>query len=76
MELTSTVTSKGQATIPKTIREALGIRSGDRVAFRPRNGRVEIVRVSPLDVEFAKAQESGLEHEWLAGEDEAAYGNL
>lgn len=30
----ATVTSKGQITIPKPVREALGVRPGDRVAFR------------------------------------------
>lgn len=30
---TSTVTSKGQATIPKSIREALHLQPGDRVEF-------------------------------------------
>lgn len=41
---TSTVTSKGQITIPKALREALGLASGDRVAFRlRRDGVVEMV---------------------------------
>jgi antitoxin PrlF len=31
---TATVTSKGQITIPKAVREALGLEPGDRVAFR------------------------------------------
>src|SRR5947207_2239179 len=30
----STVTSKGQITLPKEIRERLGLAAGDRVAFR------------------------------------------
>ena len=29
----STLTSKGQTTIPKDIRDSLGLRSGDRIAF-------------------------------------------
>lgn len=33
MELTSRVTAKGQTTIPKEIRERLGTKPGDRVAF-------------------------------------------
>lgn len=41
---TSTLTSKGQITIPKALREALGLESGDRVAFRlRRDGVVEMV---------------------------------
>ncbi len=29
-----TLTSKGQATIPKSVRQALGVGQGDRIAFR------------------------------------------
>ena len=31
---TSTITSKGQITVPKAIRDALGVRAGDKVTFR------------------------------------------
>ena len=38
---TATVTSKGQVTLPKEIREHLGVHQGDRVEFRmDRGGRV------------------------------------
>lgn len=74
--ISSRLTSKGQATIPKAVREELGLRSGDRIAFRIQTGRVEIARISTIDLEFAQAQESGLAEEWLAAEDEAAYGDL
>ncbi len=41
---TATMTSKGQITVPKEIRLALGLRKGDRVSFRMRrDGVVEIV---------------------------------
>ncbi|HEX9186662.1 MAG TPA: AbrB/MazE/SpoVT family DNA-binding domain-containing protein [Vicinamibacteria bacterium] len=37
----ATVTSKGQLTLPKEIRERLGVHKGDRVEFRTdRTGRV------------------------------------
>ena len=38
--MTSRVTAKGQTTIPKEIRERLGIRPGDRVAFIVRGDEV------------------------------------
>jgi len=38
----STVTSKGQVTIPMAIRRALGIRQGSKVAFAQKNGKVEL----------------------------------
>jgi len=41
----STLTAKGQTTVPKAVRQALGIRSGDRIAFRvDRNGKVSLAR--------------------------------
>ena len=42
----ATVTSKGQVTIPKTVREQLGVKSGDKVDFRV--GEDGIVTVVPL----------------------------
>lgn len=38
----STVTSKGQVTIPMRIRRALGIRQGSRIAFEHQGDRVEL----------------------------------
>ena len=38
----STVTSKGQVTIPIEIRRALGIRQGSKLAFAQKNGKVEL----------------------------------
>ncbi len=41
----STMTSKGQITVPKAIRDALQLEAGDRVQFRLRDDRV--VEMSP-----------------------------
>ena len=50
----ATLTSKGQLTIPKIIRDALGLREGDQVRFEldPANGRtvMEPVRFQPEDL--------------------------
>lgn len=40
----TTVTRKGQITVPKEARDVLGIREGDRVNVFLRDGRVEIER--------------------------------
>ena len=37
-----TITAKGQTTIPKTVRQALGVSYGARIAFRIENGTVTI----------------------------------
>ncbi len=38
----STITAKGQTTIPRAIRQALGVQAGDSIAFRVVKGRVII----------------------------------
>jgi AbrB family looped-hinge helix DNA binding protein len=51
---TSTVTSKGQITIPRDVRKALGIESGDKVRFNVDDeGRVFFVPVT-VDVTSLK----------------------
>jgi AbrB family looped-hinge helix DNA binding protein len=43
--MAATVTAKGQITIPKAVRDALGIKPGSKVDFhRTAAGRVEIVK--------------------------------
>ncbi len=43
MSITHTLTSKGQVTIPKRIRETLGLRPGSQVAFEVNDrGAIEI----------------------------------
>lgn len=43
---TSTLTSRGQTTIPKPIREALGLQPGDRVEFLVEEGQVVLRRAT------------------------------
>lgn len=43
----ATVVSKGRVTIPKAIREQLGLRAGDRLEFEPtREGGILVRRVN------------------------------
>ncbi len=44
---TTSVTSKGQATIPKPVRQQLGIRQGSRLSFRVVGDHVELRVVQP-----------------------------
>ncbi len=43
-----TITAKGQTTVPKAVRQALGVVAGDRIAFRLEGG-VVTVRALPDD---------------------------
>ena len=47
---TTTVTSKGQVTIPKAVRDELGLREGDRVAFRILEDGTVIVEPETVDL--------------------------
>jgi antitoxin PrlF len=47
---TSTVTSKGQVTIPKEVRDALRVGSGDRVSFVLREDGVVEMRPETVDL--------------------------
>ncbi len=43
----ATITSKGQVTIPKSVREQLGVKSGDKVDFRvSEDGTVSVVPIT------------------------------
>lgn len=44
---TSTVTSKGQTTVPKEVREALDLEAGDKLTWEVRGGRVAITTERP-----------------------------
>jgi len=60
MGIFATVTSKGQITIPKEIREVAGIREGDAVAFVSFADRVMLVpRNKPVESIFGILSEYG-----------------
>lgn len=44
MEVAAKITSKGQVTVPKAVREALGISEGDEVVFRVEGNRAVLAR--------------------------------
>ncbi len=44
MDVIATVTSKGQITLPKTVRDALALKPGDKVFFRVRENRATLAR--------------------------------
>lgn len=44
VDVAARVTSKGQITLPKAVRDALGIREGDEVVFRVEGSRAVLAR--------------------------------
>ncbi len=44
MDVSARVTSKGQVTVPKVVREALGIEDGDQIVFRVEGRRAVVAR--------------------------------
>jgi AbrB family looped-hinge helix DNA binding protein len=59
----SSVTSKGQATIPAVIRRELHIETGDRVSFAIEGGRVVMDKVQEIDNVWNSSQ-SAMLSEW------------
>jgi antitoxin PrlF len=49
--MTTTVTVKGQVTLPKKVREAAGLRPGDKVNVRAEGGSVIVERACTSDRE-------------------------
>lgn len=48
--------SKGQVTIPKDVREILGISSGDRITFVVENGNVRLINSAVYAMQLLQAQ--------------------
>lgn len=73
MEL-ARITSKGQMTIPKKVREAARLKSGDVVALEVEGDRV-LMRKIVGDDEYLAAVQGTLD-EWSSSEDEDAWRDL
>ena len=56
---TTTVMSHGQITIPKDIREILGISCGDRVTFVVENGSVRLINSAVYAMQMLQSQMAG-----------------
>ena len=71
----ATLTAKGQVTVPKAVREALGLRQGDQLSWELEDGSVRVRAVAPLDLVYLQGLESSL-GEWSRPEDEEAFRDL
>ena len=73
--LTSRLSSKGQLTIPKKIREIIRVSPGDVVAYEVAEGKVSLKRIEPFDTAFHAALSKTMD-EWMTPEDEQAFRDL
>lgn len=48
MEVSARLSSKGQITVPRAVREALALREGDRLVFRVEGDRAVLARTPDL----------------------------
>ena len=66
----STMTSKYQATIPKSIRDTLQVGAGDRIDFAIESGRVWLRKAPPVTSSELQALEATLAPEWSSASDD------
>ena len=71
----STLTAKGQVTVPKAVRDALGLKRGDVLSWELDDQSVRLRVVSPVDLDYLRGVESGLS-EWASDADEVAFAGL
>ena len=57
--LESAVTKKGQTTLPKPVRDRLGVKAGDRVRYVVLDGEVRILPVRPIGRLFGVLKHDG-----------------
>ncbi|MEI6810276.1 MAG: type II toxin-antitoxin system PrlF family antitoxin [bacterium] len=59
--VTATITSKGQVTIPKTVRESLRLHTGDRIAFIVRDQTEAVMKpvTKTVDQVFGRLHKIG-----------------
>ena len=73
--LASKISSKGQVTLPKGVRERLGAEPGDIVAYEIAGDTVTITKIKPFDKAFHASVSQTLT-EWNTSEDDEAFRGL
>ena len=71
----ATLTAKGQVTVPKAVREALGLRQGDQLSWEMEDGSVRVRAIAPLDLAYLRSLDASLQ-EWSSPADEEAFAGL
>ena len=76
----ATVTSKGQVTLPASVRGRLGLRKGSRIVFLETGGEVRVIKEEDLEQKFRvfdrRRKEIGLTPERLRALAKEAKGRL
>ena len=73
--LVGKISSKGQVTIPKRVRESLHAKPGDLIQYEIQGDIVRMRRLEPFDETFHAALSDTLT-EWSSPEDEEAFRDL
>jgi len=55
MDVAARLSSKGQLTVPKAVREALGLNEGDELVFRVEGNRAVMARTDDFSVSRARS---------------------
>ena len=78
MDAVSRLTTKYQATIPTSVRRALGLKAGDRVSFDIKGRTVTITKAKPgLDEDLAwRLTQAHAMRDWDTPEDDEAFRDL
>ena len=71
----ATLTAKGQVTIPKAVRDALGLNQGDQLSWELDDGSVRVRLINPLDLAYMQGIETNLS-EWASPADDEAFADL
>ena len=50
--MTSRLSAKGQVTIPKQVRDGIGLRPGDQIAYELHDGVAILRKAEPFDAEY------------------------
>ena len=51
----ATLTAKGQVTVPKAVRETLGLRQGDQLSWEMEDDSVRVRAIAPLDLAYLRS---------------------
>ena len=75
MRLTGRMGRNGRTTVPREVRERLGLAPGDSLVYEVEGETVRLRRLAPADLAYLRTVQATLS-EWDSPEDEAAYAGL